>query len=72
MSDSGNNLDATDLPPATYKFLFMTDVPTQHPSIATSQILLPDTHILPKLSMRNTADVTGGKPIHRRLSFVSP
>jgi hypothetical protein len=29
----------------------------------TSQIFLRDIHILPKLAMRNTADVTGGKPI---------
>jgi hypothetical protein len=29
-----------------------------------SQILLQDTHVLPKLvSYKNTADVTGGKPI---------
>jgi hypothetical protein len=28
-----------------------------------SQIFLRDTHVLSKLVMRNTADVTGGKPI---------
>jgi hypothetical protein len=28
-----------------------------------SQILLRDAHVLPKLFMRNTADVPGGKPI---------
>jgi hypothetical protein len=28
-----------------------------------SQILLPDSHVIPKLLMRNTTDVTGGKPI---------
>jgi hypothetical protein len=28
-----------------------------------SQIFLRDTHVLPRLVMRNTADVTGGKPI---------
>jgi hypothetical protein len=28
-----------------------------------SQIFLRDTHVLPKLAMRNTADVIGGKPI---------
>jgi hypothetical protein len=29
----------------------------------TSQVLLQDTHILNNLAMRNTADLTGGKPI---------
>jgi hypothetical protein len=28
-----------------------------------SQIFLREAHVLPKLAMRNTADVTGGKPI---------
>jgi hypothetical protein len=28
-----------------------------------SQIFLRDAHVLPKLAMRNTADVTGGKSI---------
>jgi hypothetical protein len=28
-----------------------------------SQILLRDTHVLQKIAVKNTADVTGGKPI---------
>jgi hypothetical protein len=28
-----------------------------------SQIFLRDTHVLPKLAVKNTADVTSGKPI---------
>jgi hypothetical protein len=36
-----------------------------------SQIFLRDTHILPKLAMRNTADVTGGKPIAVLLQSIS-
>jgi hypothetical protein len=34
-----------------------------------SQIFLRDTHVLPKLVMRNTADVTGGKP---DISAINP
>jgi hypothetical protein len=30
-----------------------------------SQIFLRDTHVLPKLATRNTADVTGGKYVSR-------
>jgi hypothetical protein len=36
-----------------------------------SQIFLRDTHILPKLAMRNTADVPGGKPIAVLLQSIS-
>jgi hypothetical protein len=37
-----------------------------------SQIFLRDTHVLPKLiSSRNTADVTGGKPIAVLLQSIS-
>jgi hypothetical protein len=36
-----------------------------------SQIFLRDTHVLPKLAMRNTADVTGGKPIAVLLQSIS-
>jgi hypothetical protein len=37
-----------------------------------SQTLLRDTHVLPKsLAMRNTADVTGGKPIAVLLQSIS-
>jgi hypothetical protein len=36
-----------------------------------SQIFLRDTHLLPKLAMRNTADVTGGKPIAVLLQSIS-
>jgi hypothetical protein len=37
-----------------------------------SQIFLRDTHVLPKLvSLRNTADVTGGKPIAVLLQSIS-
>jgi hypothetical protein len=36
-----------------------------------SQIFLLDTHVLPKLVMRNTADVTGGKPIAVLLQSIS-
>jgi hypothetical protein len=34
------------------------------------QIFLRDAHVLPKLAMRNTAYVTGGKPYDRNLSQV--
>jgi hypothetical protein len=36
-----------------------------------SQIFFRDTHVLPKLFMRNTADVTGGKPIAALLQSIS-
>jgi hypothetical protein len=36
-----------------------------------SQIFLRHTHVLPKLAMRNTADVTGGKPIAVLLQYIS-
>jgi hypothetical protein len=36
-----------------------------------SQIFLRDTHVLPKLAIRNTADVTGGKPIAVLLQSIS-
>jgi hypothetical protein len=36
-----------------------------------SQIFLRDTHVLLKLAMRNTADVTGGKPIAVILQSIS-
>jgi hypothetical protein len=36
-----------------------------------SQIFLRDTHVLPKFVMRNTADVTGGKPIAVLLQSIS-
>jgi hypothetical protein len=36
-----------------------------------SQIFLQDTHVLPKLAMRNTADVTGGRPIAVLLQSIS-
>jgi hypothetical protein len=31
--------------------------------VKASQIFLRDAHVLPKLAMKNTAVVTGGKPI---------
>jgi hypothetical protein len=34
-----------------------------------SHIFLRDTHVVPKLAMRNIADVTGGKPIAALLSI---
>jgi hypothetical protein len=36
-----------------------------------SQIFLRDTHVLPKLVMRNIADVTDGKPIAGLLQSIS-
>jgi hypothetical protein len=36
-----------------------------------SQIFLRDTHVFPKLAMRNTADVTGGKLIAVLLEAIS-
>jgi hypothetical protein len=36
-----------------------------------SQIFLRNAHVLPKLTMRNTADVTGGKPIAVLLQSIS-
>jgi hypothetical protein len=36
-----------------------------------SQIFFRDTHVLPKLAIRNTADVTGGKPIAVLLQSIS-
>jgi hypothetical protein len=36
-----------------------------------SQIFLRDTHVLPKLAMKNTADVTRGKPIAVLLQSIS-
>jgi hypothetical protein len=36
-----------------------------------SQIFLRDTHVLLKLAMRNTADVTGGKPLAVFLQSIS-
>jgi hypothetical protein len=36
-----------------------------------SQIFLQDTHVLPKLAMKNTSDVTGGKPIAVLLQSIS-
>jgi hypothetical protein len=36
-----------------------------------SQIFLRDTHVLPKLAMNNTADVTGGKHIAVLLQSIS-
>jgi hypothetical protein len=36
-----------------------------------SQTFLRDTHVLPKLAMRNTEDMTGGKPIAVSLQFIS-
>jgi hypothetical protein len=36
-----------------------------------SQIFLRDTHVLPKLAKRNTADVIGGKPIAVLLQSIS-
>jgi hypothetical protein len=36
-----------------------------------SQMFLRDTHVLPKLAMKNTADVTGGKPIAVLLKSLS-
>jgi hypothetical protein len=35
------------------------------------QIFLRDTHVLPKLAMRSTADVTDGKPIAVLLQSIS-
>jgi hypothetical protein len=35
------------------------------------QIFFRDTHVLPMLAMRNTADVTGGKPIAVSLQSIS-
>jgi hypothetical protein len=42
----------------TYHSRFISDGVAE-----VSQIFLRDTHALAKLAMRNTADVTGGKPI---------
>jgi hypothetical protein len=39
--------------------------------VEVSQIFLRDTHVLPKLVPRNTADVTGGKPIAVLLQSIS-
>jgi hypothetical protein len=36
-----------------------------------SQIFLRDTHVLPKLTVKNTADVTGGKQIAFLLQYIS-
>jgi hypothetical protein len=36
-----------------------------------SQIFRQDTHVLPKLAMRNTGDVTGDKPIAVLLQSIS-
>jgi hypothetical protein len=36
-----------------------------------SQIFLRDTHVFPKLAMKKTADVTGGKPIAVLLQSIS-
>jgi hypothetical protein len=36
-----------------------------------SQIFLRDIHVLPKLAIKNTADVTGGKPIAVLLQSIS-
>jgi hypothetical protein len=36
-----------------------------------SEIFLRDIHVLPKLAMKNTADVTGSKPIAVLLQSIS-
>jgi hypothetical protein len=56
------------------KILILTYIPlTVYPrKIAeVSQIFLRVTHVLPKLAMKNTADVTGGKPIAVLLQSIS-
>jgi hypothetical protein len=39
--------------------------------VEVSQIFLRDTQVLPKLDMKNTADVTGGEPIAVLMQSIS-